>query len=185
MIVETFSSLVKFVLVMPKLFDIQSKNRQQIRDAVGTVADELERGMDLVRSRIEAAKILARSSESKARASLPIYMARTPKKLREAFREFKICRGLRETRDHFERPFTLMKASVRAKNIEKINWLLHELESDERMIIDEVGGLIAELGLASTGTAATFVSLADKKLKLINDRQVKIKQLARQVHDSL
>jgi hypothetical protein len=184
-IAVTFKELVDFVLVLPKLAKTNAENRQQIRDAVGTVADELVRGLGLVQSRIEGAKVLARSSSPDAATALQTYMAETTGKLFEAFSEFKICRGLRETRDRFVRPFDLAKASVRTDSIAKIDRLLYELEHDERLIIDEVGPLVNELTEAATNSPQQFLALADVKLKELDKRQKRLKRLAREVHDKL
>jgi len=184
-IAVTFKELVDFVLVLPKLAKTNADNRQQIRDAVGTVADELIRGLGLVQSRIEGAKVLARSPSPGASAALQTYMAETIGKLFEAFSEFKVCRGLRETRDRFVRPFDLAKASVRTDSVAKIDRLLYELEHDERLIIDEVGPLVTELQDAAAKSPQEFLALADTKLKELEKRQRKLKHLAREVHDHL
>ncbi len=181
-VTDAFGKLVDFVLGLPK---INAQNRQQIRDAVGTVADELIRGLGLVQSRIEGAKVLARSSDPQAAEMLQTYMAETVGKLFEAFSEFKICRGLRETRDRFVRPFDLAKASVRTENVGKIDSLLNQLEHDERLIIDEVGPLIEELKNAASKSPQQFLSLADEKLEDIQKRQKKLKRLAREVTDKM
>jgi hypothetical protein len=183
LITVAFGKLVNLVLKMP---DMNAQNRQQVRDAVGTVADELIRGLGLVRSRIEGAKVLARSSDRKAAAMLQTYMAETEAKLFDAFSEFKICRGLRETRDRFVRPFDLAKASVRMQSRETIDSLLNELEQDERMIIDEVGPLLDELKKAAGKKKPTqFLSLADAKIEDIQKREKRLRKLARDVIDKM
>lgn len=181
-IIGAFKDLVTFI---PKLVELNAKNRQKIRDAVGTVADELIRGLNLVQSRIEGARVLARSSEKGARAALETYMAETTGKLFAAFSEFKICRGLRETRDEFVRPFAAAKASVRLNNVQKIDSLLYELEHDEKMIIDEVGPLLAQLARAAKGPTAKFLALADDQLQQIEKRKANLRRLAREIHIDL
>lgn len=171
-IIGAFKDLVTFI---PKLVELNAKNRQKIRDAVGTVADELIRGL----------RVLARSSEKGARAALETYMAETTGKLFAAFSEFKICRGLRETRDEFVRPFAAAKASVRLNNVQKIDSLLYELEHDEKMIIDEVGPLLAQLARAAKGPTAKFLALADDQLQQIEKRKANLRRLAREIHIDL
>jgi hypothetical protein len=182
-ITAAFGKLVDLVLKMPEM---NAQNRQQIRDAVGSVAEELIRGLTLVRLRIEGAKVLARSSDKKAAALLQTYMAETELKLFDAFSELKICRGLRETRDRFTRPFDLAKASVRIQNIGTIDSLMNELEHDERMIIDEVGPLLEELKKAAEKKKPQqFLSLADAKIEEIQKREKRLRRLARDVIDKM
>jgi hypothetical protein len=184
-VIGTFKDLIDMVLVVPKLTKLNATLRQDIRDAVGVVADELTRGLGLVESRLEGAKVLARSSQRGSKAALRTYMAETQGKLFEAFSEFKICRGLRETRDRFTRPFDLARASVRVGNVRKIDQLLHELENDERLIIDEVGPFISELSTAAAGPSEKFIALADARIRMIKQRAARLKRLARQVHEEL
>ena len=96
-LVSNFKDLAGLVKLIPALVKLNATGRQKIRDAVGTVADELIRGLMLVQSRIEGAKVLARSTDKGSKAALQTYMAKTTGKLFDAFSEFKICRGLRES----------------------------------------------------------------------------------------
>jgi hypothetical protein len=184
-ITAIFKELADFVLLLPKLVKINAENRQQIRDAVGIVADELIRGLSLVQSRIEGAKIIARSSSPDAQSLLQTYMAETTSKLANAFSEFKICRGLRETRDQFVRPFDLAKASVRVKSIAEIDRLLTELESDERLIIDDVDPIVTDLSIAAEQSPEVFLQLANIMIQKIRKRKKKVRKLARSVIDAL
>jgi hypothetical protein len=181
----TFKELVDLAKLIPALVKLNAEGRQKIRDAVGIVADELIRGLNLVQSRIEGAKVLARSTDGGAKLALQTYMAETTNKLFDAFSEFKICRGLRETRDEFVRPFALAKATVRTENVRKINDMLNQLEQDERLIIDEVGPLLSDLSQAASVSLESFLTLAEASLKQIQSRRVKLRRLARQVHDDL
>jgi hypothetical protein len=183
-LLSDFTDLVGLAKLIPALVKLNAEGRQKIRDAVGTVADELIRGLGLVQSRIEGAKVIARSTKKGSKEALQTYMAKTTAKLFDAFSEFKICKGLRETRDEFVRPFALAKASVRMKNVSKITQLLKRLEHDERMIIDEVGPLLDELSRA-TKSKQDFIAVADAKLQQIDDRRTKLRNLAREVHTEL
>jgi hypothetical protein len=62
---------------------------------------------------------------------------------------------------------------------------LQELESDERMIIDEVGPILRELKDGTSQPAASFVAMADRALKQIGARKERVRRLARMVHDKL
>jgi hypothetical protein len=184
-ILDSFKDLTDLVKLIPKLVKLNAAGRQKIRDAVGDVADELIRGLNLVQARVEGAKVLARSSSKGSKAALQKYMAETTNKLFAAFSEFKICRGLRETRDEFVRPFALARAAVRVENIRKIDDLLDLLEQDERLIIDEVGPLLKDLTRAAARSKQDFLTLADQKLDQIELRRTKLRRLARQIHTDL
>ena len=184
-ILATFKTLVDWVLVVPKLVKLNSDQRQGTRDAVGGIADELTRGLDLVIQRIEGAKRIASSKEKGAKKELVVYLNENKGKLSEAFSEFKICRGLREKLDHFKQVFHPAKATIRRKNIEKVTNLLSELESHERMIIDEVGPLLKKLGASASQSKKKFLIDADNAIKTLDRRKRRLKKIARSVHDSL
>lgn len=184
-LIANFKDFVTLVKVIPALVKLNASGRQKIRDAVGTVADELIRGLTLVQSRVEGAQVIARSTDRKAQVALQTYLAETTGKLFEAFAEFKVCRGLRETRDEFVRPFAAARAVVRIENVQKIDYLLHELESDERMVIDEVGPWLDDMSAAAQVSKAKFLQVSQEKLALISKRKANLKRLARQVHDDL
>ena len=184
-ILSTFKALAEWILVVPKLVKLNADQRQDIRDAVGGIADELTRGLDLVIQRVEGAKRIALSKEKDAKKELVDYLDKNVGKLFEAFSEFKICRGLREKRDHFKQVFHPAKAAVRRENIDKVTHLLYELESDERMIIDEVGPLLNALRASASKSKKKFLIDADDVLKTLEGRKRRLKKIARSVHDSL
>jgi hypothetical protein len=184
-LLTNFKELIDLVALVPTLAQLNADERQKIRDAVGTVAGELIRGLNLVQSRIEGAIVLARSTDAGASTLLQAYMAETTGKLFDAFSEFKICRGLRQTRDDFTRPFAAARASVHVQNIQRIDLLLYELEHDERMIVDEVGPLLAELSAASAKSPASLIQLAHEKLQQIENRKIDLRSLARRTHDGI
>lgn len=184
-ILDTFKTLGEWVLLIPKMVKLNTDQRQEIRDAVGGIADELTRGLNLVTQRIEGARRIALSKEKGAKEELVVYLDENIGKLFEAFSEFKICRGLREKRDHFKQVFHPAKAAVRRENIDQVTHLLYELESDERMIIDEVGPLLNDLRKSANKSKKQFLIDADAALKTVERRKRRLKKIARSVHDSL
>jgi hypothetical protein len=183
--IATFKELVDWILLIPKLVKINAQQRQETRDAVGTVADELIRGLDLVAQHIEGGKRIAESKQKGSKKELQDYLSDTEWKLRKSFSEFKICRGLREKRDHFKQLFHPASASVKRKNLGTVNDLLGELEHDERMIIDEVGPMIVDLRSAARKSKKSYVDAADQSLQQIKSRKTMIRRLARKIHDKL
>jgi len=181
----TFKKLVEWASAIPSLVELNAAQRQETRDAVGGVADELHRGLDLVAQRIEGAKIIASSKRRGAKKELVRYLLESEGQLVSAFSEFKICRGLREKRDHFQQLFHPARRSVRIQNMATVTHLLSELESDERLIIDEVGPLLMELRKAAGRSLKGFGPEADHALKQIKNRQRSVKRTARKIHDKL
>lgn len=181
--IAILKDFVNWVLLLPELVKLNAKQRQEIRDAVGGVADELVRGLDLVAQRIEASKRIAESKH--ARVELREYLGKSALKLGQSFSEFKICRGLREKRDHFTQLFHPVRFTVRRQNVTKVARLLQELERDERMIIDEVGPLFRKLRVEAGRPAAQFLARADEALRQVEMRKAKVRRLARRVHDRL
>src|SRR5215831_1001982 len=115
--IAILKELVEWVLIIPKLVKLNADQRQEIRDAVGGVADELIRGVDLVTQRIEGAKRIAQSKGRGKSEELKNYLGESTSKSADSFSEFKICRGLREKRDHFKQILHPSRASVRTENM--------------------------------------------------------------------
>lgn len=182
-----FKELVDWILIIPKLVKLNATQRQETRDAVGSVADELNRGLELVAIRIEGAKIIASAKQRNARNELVTYLNHDVWKneLSKAFSEFKICRGLREKRDHFKQLFHPAKAAVRRENRTKVTALFNQLEYDERMIIDEVGSLLTKLREDALQDVSAFLESADEAIQQVHRRQKRVKRLARRIHDEL
>jgi hypothetical protein len=183
-ILALFQELTEWILMVPKLVKLNSKQRQEIRDVVGELADELDRGLQLVKFRVDGAIRIATSSSSPP-GELDAYLAESEVKLSNSFSEFKICRGIREKRDHFAQLFHPAKASIRTENIGKVERLLGELERDERLIYDEVGPLLNDLRVAARADATCFPEAAENCLSKIAKRQKQIKKLARKIHDAI
>jgi len=184
-ILTTFKNLAEWILLIPKMVKLNADQRQETRDAVDGIADELTRGLNLVIQRIEGAKRIALSKERGSKKELIDYLNHNEIKLFGAFSEFKICRGLREKRDHFKQLFHPAKATVRRENIQKVSDLLQDLESDERLIIDEVGPLLKDLQLAASKSKAKFLDEAEKAIRKLDGRKGRLKRIARSIHDSL
>ena len=67
--IAILKELVEWVLIIPKLVKLNADRRQEIRDAVGGVADELIRGVDLVTQRIEGlSELHSRRAEANPRS---------------------------------------------------------------------------------------------------------------------
>ena len=184
-LITNFGDFVEIVLVLPKLAKLNRDNRKILRDAVGTVADELQRGLGLVKLRIEGAKVIARSADRSARKNLQQYMLETEAKLFEAFSAFKICQGLRDVRDRVKSPFDSLAGAIAIQHIGRVKAVMLELESDERMIIDEAGPLLNSLSVAAKGPLDQFGTEADKVIRQLERRASKIKTLAKQFDEKL
>ena len=182
---ETLKELVDWILLIPKLIELNAKQRKQIRDVTDDIGHELTRGLILVEQRIEGGTAIATSKEDERQQELQKYISDSQRSLFKSFSEFKVCRGLREKRDQFEQFFHPAKAAIKIENIGKVDLLLTELENDERMIFDEVGSIFKDLGQAADHSSERYVKIAKKSLKQIDKRKTRIKKLTRQVHDNL
>jgi hypothetical protein len=184
---KVFGELIKTLRGLPKLVKLNSDGRQQIRDAAGTVADELTRGLQLVGQRISGAQTIVRTTEpGRARdRELQKYLDESQRKLFDAFAEFKICRSLRTTRAQFKELFGLPKLAASMGTGKTIQGLLAELEMDERMIIDEVGPMLRDLRRRAGSSESAFHRAAEQHKRSLLDREERVRRLAREVHDKM
>jgi len=184
---KAFGEFVKALLVLPKLAKLNSDARQQIRDAAGTVADELIRGLQLVAQRIRGAETIVRTTTpgKDRERELRQYLDDSESKLFGAFSEFKICRSLRATRAQFKEMFGLPKFATDIGTGETIQRLLSELESDERMIIDEVGPVLRDLRNYVGAPEKKFYGAAARHIEDLSRRENRLRRLAREVHDKM
>ena len=137
---EFTNAAVGLVKLGPSL---DRKQRQEIRDAVGELADELTRALVLAEAYLAGAK------NSRDSADLAIYLRDAPNKLMQSFSEYKICGGLYALEDRFDRVFDPTRLSVAAGSLGEFRALIQSLSFGERMVIDDLDGLMAKLrGLA-------------------------------------
>jgi len=159
----------------------------KFENAAGTVADELIRGLQLVAQRIRGAETIVRTTApgNDRDRELRQYLNESESKLSEAFSEFKICRGLRSTRAQFTEMFGSAKFATSIGTGETIERLLSELESDERMIIDEVGPMLQDLRNHVSAAENKFYAAAAKHIVDLSRRENRVRHLAREVHDKM
>lgn len=182
-VVSLYDKLVGWTIgIVPTLVKSNRALRTEIRDIVGSIADELERGIDLVILYLKGAKNITNKAEFRK------YLVSGREKLFELHSEFKICRGLRELRDRFKQWFDPTKHAISWGNQKEVIGLIREMEVDERLIIDELGDFWPKLdkaiqGLNRSNDKWKLLRLIDEEIESLEVKKKKIKRTARQVID--
>ena len=127
---------LNLVKLGPKLDRTQ---RREMRDAVGELADELNRALVLTETYLAGAKNAGDAGE------LARHFRDAPNRLMQDFHEYKVCGGLYDLEDRFKRIFDPMKLSVSVGNAGEFTALIQSLSQGERMILDDLDELMQRL----------------------------------------
>ncbi|MFN6538309.1 MAG: hypothetical protein RM021_018440 [Nostoc sp. EkiNYC01] len=184
-IVELFIEFAKWAKdALPKIVQKNQELRDEIRKVVNTIAQELHDGLELVELRIKGGRYI------KDPERLQEYLLSSREKMIKDFSEFKICAGIRDLRDRFDRVFDPIRFAVELENVNAVKELLYELEKDERLIMDETGELWWKLDEAaqSVGTAEereALYNLINEQVKLLHQKKANVTATARSIIDTL
>ena len=118
---------------------VPREGRQDIRDAVGELADELERAINLAIAYVVKAKAI----RDKPKLVDHLRNAR-PELLREC-KEYDICKGLYGLEDRFRRTFDPVRHTVEIGELNSIISLISDLRVGERSVIDDLHDMIRSL----------------------------------------
>lgn len=113
--------------------------RQEIREVVGKLGDELDRALSLTDSYLVGAKFSIDDAE------LSRYLADVDGKLRGSYREHHICAGLCQLADKFEQIFDPARFSVSLQNYTEIPQLISELQNGEQVVLDDLDEMVNTL----------------------------------------
>lgn len=113
--------------------------RQEIRDVVGNLGDELDRALSLTDSYLVGAKFSIDDNE------LAKYLADVDGKLMGSYFEHHICAGLYHLADKFEQVFDPTRFSVSLSNHSEVRKLVSELKKGEQVILDDLQEVAGKL----------------------------------------
>ena len=113
--------------------------RQEIRDVVGKLGDELDRALSITDSYLVGAKFSIDDNE------LSRYLADVDGKLMNSYYEHHICAGLYHLADKFEQVFDPTRFSVSISNYNEIPQLVSELKNREQVVLDDLTDLANKL----------------------------------------
>jgi hypothetical protein len=176
---EFMDAAIGVVKVGPKLDRAQ---RQEIRDVIGQLADELDRALTLTEA------YLAGARNSRDAADMAAYFREAPNKLMQGFNEYKICGGLYALEDRFQRAFDPARLSVSAGNLQQFRRLISSLGYGERMIIDDLDDLMIRLrSLADDIDQAPhdeYAGVRDQVLAVLRLEEVKLRNKKKEIKSS-
>ena len=113
--------------------------RQEIRDVVGKLGDELDRALSITDSYLVGAKFSVDDKE------LSRYLADVDGKLMNSYYEHHICAGLYHLADKFEQVFDPTRFSVSISNYNEIPRLVSELKNGEQVVLDDLTDIANKL----------------------------------------
>lgn len=113
--------------------------RQDIRDVVGKLGDELDRALSLTDSYMVGAKFSYDDNE------LARYLADVDGKLMGSYHEHHICAGLYHLADRFDQIFDPTRFSVSLSSYNEIPRLIDELKNGEQVVLDDLTDIAGEL----------------------------------------
>ena len=113
--------------------------RQDIRDVVGKLGDELDRALSITDSYLVGAKFSIDDAE------LCKYLADVDGKLMGSYLEHHICAGLYQLADKFEQVFDPTRFSVSISNYDEIPKLIGELKNGEQVVLDDLSDIANNL----------------------------------------
>lgn len=113
--------------------------RQDIRDVVGQLADELDRALVLTDSYLTGARF------SKDDQELILYLQSANSKLMSNLYENHVCAGLYHLADKFEQVFQPTRFSVSLQSRSEIPELIRHLKNGERAVLDDLDEMIQQL----------------------------------------
>jgi ElaB/YqjD/DUF883 family membrane-anchored ribosome-binding protein len=113
--------------------------RQDIRDVVGRLSDELDRALSLADSYLVGVQY----SRDDAERIQYLYDARS--KLITSFREHHVCAGLDALADKFAQAFEPTRFSVSIAKMGEITDLINQLKNRERAVLDDFDDMVRQL----------------------------------------
>ncbi|MBA2781233.1 hypothetical protein [Billgrantia kenyensis] len=113
--------------------------RQEIREVVGKLGDELDRALSLTDSYLVGAKFSIDDDE------LSRYLADVDGKLMGSYYEHHICAGLYHLADKFDQIFDPTRFSVSLSSYTEIPRLINELKSGEQVVLDDLNDMATKL----------------------------------------
>ena len=141
--------------------------RQEIREVVGNLGDELGRALSLTDSYLVGAKFSIDDKE------LAKYLADVDGKLMGNYQEHHICAGLYHLADKFAQLFNPTKFSVSLSNYNEIPRLIDELKNGEQVLLDDLTDITNELRKYSSQLLSGSMSREDV-LKVVEYHREKI-----------
>ena len=185
---EAFFSAAKAVVTLGS--KANAANRQEIRQVVGTLADELDRALLLADS------YLAGGAFVRDKAELEDYLIQAYPKIMQDFSEHKVCSALYQLADEFRQVFNAKKLSVSVSSLGEVPALIDCLKDGERAVIDSLDSIMSELSRLAVETGSSSsrqlpalrrevaAALASGRAEIAALRK-RIKSLRRQVTDKL
>jgi hypothetical protein len=114
-------------------------SRQEIRDVVGKLGDELDRAFSITDSYLVGAKFSVDDNE------LARYLADVEGKLMNSYYEHHICAGIYQLADKFSQVFDPTRFSVAVAHYAEIPRLIDELKRGEQVMLDDLQDMAANL----------------------------------------
>ena len=158
MTLESFINVAKPIITLGA--SMNAAARQEVREVVGKLGDELDRALSLTDSYLVGAKFSIDDNE------LARYLADVDGKLMGRYQEHHICAGLYHLADKFDQLFDPAKFSVSFSNYNEIPRLIDDLKNGEQVVLDDLTDIVNELRNYSSQLLSGSMS-RDQVLKVV------------------
>ncbi len=167
-----------------------ASSREDIRNVIGQLADELDRALMLADSYLMGVQY------SRDDQDLVQYLQSVNGKLMGSFQEHHVCAGLYQLADKFGQVFDPTRFSIAISKYSEIPALINHLKSGERAVLDELDDITQALQqLAMQLKQATPANIDAIKLNIsdtvlesrsaIENHRKQIKAMRRKIIDSM
>jgi hypothetical protein len=175
--IDTFLSAAKAIVTFGAAANASA--RADIRNVVGTLADELDRALTLTDAYIVGASFVKRPTD------FAKYLADGYPKIMKNMSDYKVCAAIEQLADEFKQIFNVKKIAVSANAIGEIPRLVKELQSGEAAVIDSVGDILNDMtaraiAIQKASPRLRVAQIEEAKLMLVDGR-TKIDLLRRRV----
>lgn len=138
---EAFFSAAKSIVSLGA--KANAENRAEIRNVVGSLSDELDRGLALADAYLGGALVIRDNAE------LEQYLVAAYPKIMRDFAEYKVCSALYQLSDEFRQLFSTKRLSVSVTELSEVRELVDHLRYGERAVIDSLDAILQ--GLSTIG----------------------------------
>jgi hypothetical protein len=136
--VNPIRDLVKFLEeILKRLNSLNEAQRNEIRAAVGKLGIELDRSLLLAEIYLTGAENITN------KAKLSTYLRKSRSELLQTYNTFQVCDGLYEISQKLAAAFPAKGKN--AADVIVVKDLLQELESKERLVVDDIQSIFSDL----------------------------------------
>lgn len=161
------------------LTKLNKTQREEIRNIVGSLQDELVKGLNLMKTRFQEAKLIDNLPGMK------VFINQSDSFIFSQFEQHKICKNLVDLEDRLKALFDPMKGSIKVGHIKETTDLISTLHEHERVIFEMVRKQFEEitdtLNKPLQPEVRTIVKLLDLAITDCKQKQGEVRQIVGEI----